>query len=129
MNRQEFLRNLSFGASSLPNVKVLTTQWVPEHKTMTEQNESFSEVIIIGGSYAGLAAAMALGRSLRKVLILDAGEPCNRQTPHSHNFLTDSLKDDPERFISTRNTLSEWGVPRFFFAGFNNDKIVANKTI
>lgn len=46
------------------------------------------EVIIIGGSYAGLSAAMALGRSIRKVLIIDSGKPCNRQTPHSHNFLT-----------------------------------------
>lgn len=46
------------------------------------------EVIIIGGSYAGLSAAMSLGRSLRKVLVIDGGEPCNRQTPHSHNFLT-----------------------------------------
>ncbi|MFT2011300.1 NAD(P)/FAD-dependent oxidoreductase [Pontibacter sp. 13R65] len=46
------------------------------------------EVIIIGGSYAGLAAAMALGRSLRRVLVIDGGKPCNRQTPHSHNFLT-----------------------------------------
>lgn len=46
------------------------------------------EVIIIGGSYAGLSAAMSLGRSLRKTLIIDAGKPCNRQTPHSHNFLT-----------------------------------------
>lgn len=46
------------------------------------------DVIIIGGSYAGLSAAMALGRSLRKVLIIDSGMPCNRQTPHSHNFIT-----------------------------------------
>ncbi|NDI99802.1 NAD(P)/FAD-dependent oxidoreductase [Flavobacterium sp. LaA7.5] len=46
------------------------------------------EVIIIGGSYAGLSAAMALGRASRKVLIIDSGKPCNRQTPHSHNFLT-----------------------------------------
>lgn len=46
------------------------------------------EVIIIGGSYAGLSAAMSLGRSLRKVLIIDGGKPCNRQTPHAHNFLT-----------------------------------------
>lgn len=50
-------------------------------------NKSF-EVIIIGGSYAGLSAALALGRSLRKVLVIDAGEPCNTPTPHSHNFLT-----------------------------------------
>ena len=46
------------------------------------------DVIIIGGSYSGLAAAMALGRSLKKVMIFDSGLPCNRQTPHSHNFLT-----------------------------------------
>ncbi len=46
------------------------------------------EVIIIGGSYAGLSAAMALGRSLRNVLIIDGESPCNRFTPHSHNFIT-----------------------------------------
>ncbi|SDD73301.1 Thioredoxin reductase [Mucilaginibacter pineti] len=46
------------------------------------------DVIIIGGSYAGLQAAMTLGRALRKVLVIDSGKPCNRQTPHSHNFLT-----------------------------------------
>lgn len=46
------------------------------------------DVIIIGGSYAGLSAALSLGRSLRNVLVIDNGNPCNRQTPHSHNFLT-----------------------------------------
>lgn len=46
------------------------------------------EVIIIGGSYSGLSAAMALGRSMRRVLVIDSGAPCNRQTPHSHNFLS-----------------------------------------
>jgi len=46
------------------------------------------DVIIIGGSYAGLSSAMALGRSMRSVLIIDSGLPCNRQTPHSHNFIT-----------------------------------------
>lgn len=50
--------------------------------------EKTYDVIILGGSYAGLSAAMSLGRSLRKVLIIDGGEPCNRQTPHSHNFIT-----------------------------------------
>ncbi|MES2761628.1 MAG: NAD(P)/FAD-dependent oxidoreductase [Bacteroidota bacterium] len=51
-------------------------------------NNNDFEVIIIGGSYAGLSAAMALGRSLRRVLIIDSGLPCNRQTPYSHNFIT-----------------------------------------
>ena len=42
----------------------------------------------IGGSYAGLSAALSLGRAMRRVLMLDSGQPCNWQTPHSHNFLT-----------------------------------------
>lgn len=46
------------------------------------------DVIIIGGSNAGLSAGLAFGRSLRRVLIIDGGKPCNAQTPHSHNFLT-----------------------------------------
>ncbi|WET00717.1 NAD(P)/FAD-dependent oxidoreductase [Flavobacterium sp. YJ01] len=46
------------------------------------------DVIIVGGSYSGLSAAMSLGRSLRKVLVIDSGLPCNKQTPHSHNFIT-----------------------------------------
>jgi len=46
------------------------------------------DVIIVGGSYSGLAAAMSLGRALLRVLVIDSGMPCNRQTPYSHNFLT-----------------------------------------
>ncbi|MEP6928642.1 MAG: NAD(P)/FAD-dependent oxidoreductase [Flavobacterium sp.] len=46
------------------------------------------DVIIVGGSYSGLSAAMSLGRSLRQVLGIDSSLPCNRQTPHSHNFIT-----------------------------------------
>ena len=54
------------------------------------------DAIIIGGSYAGLSAGMALGRALRKVLIIDSGDPCNKQTPHSHNFLTNDGKTPAE---------------------------------
>jgi thioredoxin reductase len=46
------------------------------------------DVVIIGGSNAGLSAAMSLARALKRVLIIDSGLPCNRQTPHSHNFIT-----------------------------------------
>jgi thioredoxin reductase len=45
------------------------------------------DVIIIGGSYAGLSAAMALCRARRSVLVLDARRPRNRFTPHAHNLL------------------------------------------
>src|SRR5688572_24307665 len=46
-----------------------------------------AEVVIIGGSYAGLSAALALGRSMRNTVIVDSGQPCNRQTPRAHNLL------------------------------------------
>lgn len=45
------------------------------------------EFIIVGGSYAGLSAAMALGRARCRVVVLDAGQPRNRPTPHAHNLL------------------------------------------
>jgi len=54
------------------------------------------DVLIIGGSYAGLSAALGLGRALRQVLVLDADQPCNRQTPHAHNFLTQDGRSPAE---------------------------------
>lgn len=45
------------------------------------------DVLIIGGSYAGLSAALALGRARRTVLVLDSRRPRNRFTPHAHNLL------------------------------------------
>ncbi|MCG7754330.1 NAD(P)/FAD-dependent oxidoreductase [Flavihumibacter cheonanensis] len=60
-----------------------------------KQDKTF-DVIIIGGSYSGLSAAMALGRALRKVQVIDSGNPCNKQTPHSHNFLTNDGKTPKE---------------------------------
>jgi thioredoxin reductase len=46
------------------------------------------EVIIIGGSSAGLSAALVLGRSRRRVRVYDHGKPCNRVSHASHGFLT-----------------------------------------
>lgn len=46
------------------------------------------DVGIVGGSMAGLSAALVLGRSLRRVLVVDSGKPCNRQTLHAHSFIT-----------------------------------------
>ncbi|WP_129714958.1 NAD(P)/FAD-dependent oxidoreductase [Pedobacter sp. SYP-B3415] len=45
------------------------------------------DVIVIGGSFAGLAASLALGRARRTVLVIDSGQACNRYTPHAHNLL------------------------------------------
>ncbi|RMC37196.1 NAD(P)/FAD-dependent oxidoreductase [Paracoccus alkanivorans] len=45
------------------------------------------DVIVIGGSFAGMAAALQLLRARRPVLIVDAGERRNRFASHSHGFL------------------------------------------
>lgn len=71
------------------------------------------DVIIIGGSYAGLAAGMALGRSLRQVLIIDNGLPCNRQTPFSHNFLTNDGKTPKEIAILARQQVEKYKTVHF----------------
>ena len=45
------------------------------------------DVIIVGGSYAGCAAALQLARARRKVLVIDAGARRNRFAAHAHGFL------------------------------------------
>ncbi len=72
------------------------------------------DVIIIGGSYSGLAAGMALGRALRKVLIIDSGKPCNRQTPYSHNFLTQDGKTPNEIAMLARQQVEVYKKVAFF---------------
>ena len=45
------------------------------------------DVIVIGGSYAGLSAAMQLARARRRVVVIDAGLPRNRFAAGAHGFL------------------------------------------
>ncbi len=45
------------------------------------------DVIVIGGSYAGMAAALQLARGRRRVLVIDAGIRRNRFAAHSHGLL------------------------------------------
>lgn len=42
------------------------------------------DVAIIGGSFAGLAAALQLGRASRSVVVIDDGQPRNRTSPAAH---------------------------------------------
>jgi len=45
------------------------------------------DVIVVGGSFAGLSAAMQLARARRRLLLVDAGRPRNRFAEASHGFL------------------------------------------
>jgi len=45
------------------------------------------DVIVVGGSFAGISAAMQLARARQDVLVIDAGQPRNRFADEAHGFL------------------------------------------
>ena len=56
-----------------------------EHGSRTV--ERHCDVAVIGGSAAGLGAALQLGRQRRSVIVVDAGEPRNAPAAHMHGYL------------------------------------------
>jgi thioredoxin reductase/protein-L-isoaspartate O-methyltransferase len=49
--------------------------------------ERHCDVAVVGGSAAGLAAALQLGRQRRSVIVIDGGEPRNAPAAEMHSFL------------------------------------------
>lgn len=49
--------------------------------------ERHCDVAVVGGSAAGLAAALQLGRQRRSVIVVDAGEPRSAPAAHMHGYL------------------------------------------
>jgi thioredoxin reductase len=109
-NRRKFIRESSIVlagfALPLDFTTIVTNTYMKETKHF--------DVIIVGGSYSGLAAAMALGRALQTVLIIDSGLPCNRQTPHSHNFLTHDGSTPAEIARIAREQVARYDTVEFF---------------
>jgi thioredoxin reductase len=66
------------------------------------------DVIIIGGSFAGLAAALQLGRARRKVAVLDTGLPRNRFAGHSHGLLGHDHKPPLDILAEARRQLARY---------------------
>lgn len=71
------------------------------------------DAIVIGGSYSGLAAAMGLGRALRKVLVIDSGLPSNRFTAEAHNFLTHDGSSPGEILRAAREQIRRYQTVTF----------------
>ena len=46
-----------------------------------------TDVVVVGGSAAGLAAALQLVRQRRSVIVVDSGEPRNAPAAHMHGYL------------------------------------------
>lgn len=63
-------------------------------------SNTIHDAIIVGGSFAGLSAALQLARARRRVLLVDAGKPRNRFAAHSHGFLGQDGRT-PAEIVST----------------------------
>jgi thioredoxin reductase len=67
------------------------------------------DVIVVGGGPAGLSGAVALGRALRSVLVVDAGEPRNAPADGIHNYLTRDSVTPAEFLAAARAEVRKYG--------------------
>ena len=71
------------------------------------------DVLIIGGSFAGLSAAMQLARARKAVLVLDTGMPRNRFAEASHGFPGQDGQSPADITTRLREELSAYPTVRF----------------
>src|SRR5260370_13935947 len=67
------------------------------------------DVVVIGGGAAGLSGAVALARSRRSVLVVDAGDPRNAPAGHVHNFLSRDGTPPAELYAAGRDEVTRYG--------------------
>jgi thioredoxin reductase len=72
--------------------------------------ESRFDVLVVGGGPAGLSAALVLGRSCRKVLVVDAGSPRNSRSCGVHGFITREGCRPSELLAMAREQIAPYGV-------------------
>ena len=73
-------------------------------------DEAAYDVVVIGGGAAGLAGALALGRSRRSVLVVDSGKPRNAPAGHVHNYLGREGTPPAELLAIGRREVEQYGV-------------------
>src|SRR6266705_1261254 len=71
-------------------------------------NENY-DVVVVGGGAAGLSGAIALARSRRSVLVVDAGDPRNAPAGHVHNFLSRDGTPPSELYATGRAEVTGYG--------------------
>src|SRR5215470_5700811 len=71
------------------------------------------DVIVIGGSFAGLSAALQLARARRRILVLDSGEPRNRFAQFSHGFFGHDGQPPSAMLAKARSQLLSYGTVLF----------------
>jgi thioredoxin reductase len=92
MNRKTFLSSSLLSAGVIFQIPFsgifIDGQEIRHAFNETVDSELVYDAIICGGSYAGLSAAMGLGRALRKTLVIDSGYPRNRMSPAANNLFS-----------------------------------------
>ncbi len=68
------------------------------------------DVAVVGGSVAGLQAALTLGRARRQVVLFDDGQARNRAASHVHNFLGAEDLAPGELLAVGRRQVAAYGV-------------------
>lgn len=68
------------------------------------------DVVIVGGGAAGLSAALVLGRSRRRVAVVDAGEPRNAPAEHMQAFLSRDGMPPSDLLAAGRAEVAAYGV-------------------
>lgn len=76
----------------------------------------YFDVTIVGGSFAGLSAALYLARARRSVCVIDTGQPRNRFADHSHGFLTQDGSDPKAILATARAQVGAYPTVRFIQA-------------
>src|SRR6266516_7788083 len=71
------------------------------------------DVIVIGGSFAGLSAALQLARARRRVLVLDSGKPRNRFAQFSPGFFGHDGQPPSAMLANARSQLLSYGTVSF----------------
>jgi len=71
------------------------------------------DVIVVGGSFAGLAAALYLGRARRSACVLDTGQPRNRYAAASHGFFAQDGSDPKTLLATMRHQISAYPTVHF----------------
>lgn len=107
MQRRALLTLAALGTAGLGQAQSAAKP-SPSPSTNHTEPLTMNDVIIIGGSFAGLAAALQLGRARRKVTVLDTGLPRNRFAGHSHGLLGHDHKPPLDILAEARKQLARY---------------------
>ncbi len=112
MNRKSFIKTTALGFGAIFQIPFTNERISASdlHYAFDDSADSrkLYDVLIIGGSFAGLSAAMGLGRCRRSALVIDEGKPRNRTSPQANNVFSRDGHNPTEILGETRSQLAQY---------------------